>query len=34
MALLAVAIVGLAGCAGGGSLSEPCGGFFACMGWH
>jgi hypothetical protein len=31
MALLGVAIVALAGCA---TLSEPCGGFFVCAGWH
>jgi hypothetical protein len=33
MALLAVAIVALAGCAGA-ALSEPCGGFYACTSWH
>jgi hypothetical protein len=33
MALHAVAIVALAGCATG-PLSEPCGGFFLCTGWH
>jgi len=30
MALLAVAIVALAGC-GSGPLSEPCGGFYMCI---
>jgi hypothetical protein len=35
MALLAVAIVALAGCAATGPLSgDPCWGFFACTGWH
>ena len=34
MALLAVAIVCLAGCAGSGPLSEPCGGLFVCAGLH
>jgi hypothetical protein len=33
MALLAVAVVALAGCAGA-ALSEPCGGFYMCMSWH
>jgi hypothetical protein len=33
MALLAVAIVGLAGCAAG-PFAEPCGGFFACTDLH
>jgi hypothetical protein len=35
MALLAVAIVALAGCAATGPLSgDPCWGFFVCTGWH
>jgi hypothetical protein len=35
MALLAVAIGALAGCAATGPLSgDPCWGFFACTGWH
>ena len=35
MALLAVAIGALAGCAATGPLSgDPCGGFFVCTGWH
>jgi hypothetical protein len=36
MALLAVAIVALAGCAASGSnlLAEPCGGFYMCTSWH
>jgi hypothetical protein len=36
MALLAVAIVALAGCAANGPnlLAEPCGGFYMCAGWH
>jgi hypothetical protein len=33
-ALLAVAIVALAGCATGPYAGDPCGGFFACTGWH
>jgi hypothetical protein len=33
MALLAVAIVALAGCATG-PLSQPCGGFFLCTNYH
>jgi len=33
MALLAVTIGALAGCASG-QLSEPCGGFFVCTGLH
>jgi hypothetical protein len=33
MALLAVAIVALAGCASG-PFAEPCGGFFACTNFH
>jgi hypothetical protein len=36
MALLAVAIVALAGCAASGPnmWAEPCGGFYMCAGWH
>jgi hypothetical protein len=35
MALLAVAVIALAGCAATGPLSgDPCWGFFACTGWH
>jgi hypothetical protein len=34
MALLAVAIVALAGCAASGPLAEPCGGFYMCTNWH
>lgn len=33
MALLAVAIVALAGCAAG-PFAEPCGGFFVCTNLH
>jgi|HubBroStandDraft_5_1064220.scaffolds.fasta_scaffold398358_1 hypothetical protein len=33
-ALLAVAIVALAGCASGPYSGDPCFGFFACTGWH
>jgi hypothetical protein len=35
MALLAVAIVALPGCAATGPLAgDPCWGFFVCTGWH
>jgi hypothetical protein len=36
MALLAVAIVALAGCAASGPnmMAEPCGGFYMCTSWH
>jgi hypothetical protein len=34
MALLAVAIVALSGCAASGPLAEPCGGFYMCANWH
>jgi hypothetical protein len=35
MALLAVAIGALAGCAATGPFSgEPCWGFYMCTGWH
>jgi hypothetical protein len=33
MALLAVAIGALAGCAAG-PYAEPCGGFYICTDWH